>query len=275
MILRLGYDIQFQIPSPVTMVAMLNVHPTRAADLRALDELQVAPGTYVESFLDTFGNRCARFVAQPGTLRLSNMTLVEDQGFPDPANYSAREVPVQQLPVDNLRYLLSSRYCEVDRFPIIATELFGGIAPGWGRVQAICDWVHAKVTFGYQFARPTKTALDVFAERSGVCRDFQHLAVTFCRALNIPARYATGYLGDIRVPASPAPMDFSAWFEAYLEDRWWTFDARYNCPRVGRVLMATGRDASDVAITTSFGMANLTSFSVVSEEITEENAHSA
>ena len=257
------------------MVAMLNVHPSRTADLRAPDELQVAPGTYVESFIDTFGNRCARFVAQQGTLRLSNVTLLEDPGFPDQVNYSAREVPVQQLPVDYLRYLLNSRYCEVDRFPIIATELFGGMAPGWGRVQAICDWIHSNVTFGYQFARPTKTALDVFAERSGVCRDFQHLAVTFCRALNIPARYATGYLGDIRVPAAPAPMDFSAWFEVYLEDRWWTFDARYNCPRVGRVLMATGRDASDVAITTSFGMANLTSFTVVSEEVTQENSQSA
>ena len=275
MMLRLGYDIQFQIPSPVTMVALLNVHPSRTPDLRAPDEVQVEPGTQVESFIDTFGNRCARFVAQPGTLRLSNLTLLEDSGFADQVNYNAREVPVQELPVDILRYLLNSRYCEVDRFATIATELFGGIAPGWGRVQAICDWVHAKVNFGYQYARPTKTALDVFAERFGVCRDFQHLGVTLCRALHIPARYATGYLGDIRVPAAPSPMDFSAWFEAYLEDRWWTFDARYNCPQVGRVLMATGRDASDVAITTSFGMANLTYFSVVSEEVMQENARNA
>ena len=275
MMLRLGYDIQFQIPSPVTMVALLNVHPSRTPDLRAPDEVQVEPGTQVESFIDTFGNRCARFVAQPGTLRLSNLTLLEDSGFADQVNYNAREVPVQELPVDILRYLLNSRYCEVDRCATIATELFGGIAPGWGRVQAICDWVHAKVNFGYQYARPTKTALDVFAERFGVCRDFQHLGVTLCRALHIPARYATGYLGDIRVPAAPSPMDFSAWFEAYLEDRWWTFDARYNCPRVGRVLMATGRDASDVAITTSFGMANLTYFSVVSEEVMQENARNA
>ena len=275
MMLRLGYDIQFQIPSPVAMVALLNVHPSRAPELRAPDEVQVEPGTQVESFIDTFGNRCARFVAQPGTLRLRNLTLLEDPGFADQVNYNAREVPVQELPVDILRYLLNSRYCEVDRFATIATELFGGIAPGWGRVQAICDWVHAKVNFGYQYARPTKTALDVFAERFGVCRDFQHLAVTLCRALHIPARYATGYLGDIRVPAAPSPMDFSAWFEAYLEDRWWTFDARYNCPRVGRVLMATGRDASDVAITTSFGMANLTYFSVVSEEVMQENARNA
>jgi transglutaminase-like putative cysteine protease len=275
MMLRLGYDIQFQIPSPVAMIALLNVHPSRVADLRSPDELRVEPGTQIESFIDGFGNRCTRFVAQQGTLRLSNLTLLEDPGFADQVNCGAREVPVQELPTHLLGYLLNSRYCEVDRFATIASELFGGIAPGWGRVQAVCDWVHEKVSFGYQYARPTKTALDVFGERSGVCRDFQHLAVTLCRALHIPARYATGYLGDIRVPAAPSPMDFSAWFEAYLEGRWWTFDARYNCPRFGRVLMAVGRDASDVAMTTSFGMANLTHFSVVSEELTRENARYA
>jgi transglutaminase-like putative cysteine protease len=275
MMLRLGYDIQFQIPSPVAMIALLNVHPSRVADLRSPDELHVEPRTRMESFIDGFGNRCTRFVAQQGTLRLSNLTLLEDRGFADQVNCGAREVPVQELPTHLLGYLLNSRYCEVDRFATIASELFGGIAPGWGRVQAICDWVHEKVSFGYQYARPTKTALDVFGERSGVCRDFQHLAVTLCRALHIPARYATGYLGDIRVPAAPSPMDFSAWFEAYLEDRWWTFDARYNCPRFGRVLMAVGRDASDVAMTTSFGTANLTHFSVVSDELALEIAHYA
>jgi transglutaminase-like putative cysteine protease len=267
MMLRLGYDIRFEIPSPVAMVALLNVHPSRVADLRAPDELRVEPETHVDSFIDSFGNRCTRFVARQGALRLSNSTVLEDPGFADRVSRDAREVPVQELPSDVLGYLLNSRYCEVDRFATIASELFGGVAPGWGRVQAICDWVHSKVNFGYQYARPTKTALDVFSERFGVCRDFQHLAVTLCRALHIPARYATGYLGDIRVPAAPSPMDFSAWFEVYLEDRWWTFDARYNCPRFGRVLMATGRDASDVAITTSFGMANLTYFSVISEEL--------
>jgi transglutaminase-like putative cysteine protease len=275
MMLRLGYDIQFEIPSSVAMVALLHVHPSRVADLRAPDELRVEPGTQVQSFIDSFGNRCSRFVAQQGTLRLSNSTLLQDPGFADPVNFNARELPVQEMPTHILGYLLNSRYCEVDRFSTIAAELFGGVTPGWGRVQAICDWVHEKVSFGYQYARPTKTALDVFAERFGVCRDFQHLAVTLCRALHIPARYATGYLGDIRVPAAPSPMDFSAWFEVYLENRWWTFDARHNYPRFGRVLMATGRDASDVAITTSFGMANLTSFTVVSEELTPENARYA
>jgi transglutaminase-like putative cysteine protease len=275
MMLRLGYDIQFQILSPVAIMALLNVHPSRAADLRAPDELRVEPETQVESFMDSFGNRCTRFVAQQGALRLSNSTLLHDAGFADQVRPDARELPVQELPYHILGYLLNSRYCEVDRFSMIASELFGNISPGWGRVQAICNWVHTKVSFGYQYARPTKTALDVFSERFGVCRDFQHLAVTLCRALHIPARYATGYLGDIGLPASPTPMDFSAWFEVYLEDRWWTFDARHNCPRIGRVLMATGRDASDVAMTTSFGMANLTHFTVVSEELTQENARYA
>src|SRR5882672_8615098 len=269
MMLRLGYDIRFEIPSPVAMVALLNVHPSRGADLRAPDELRVEPTTQVDSFIDSFGNRCMRFVAQQGALRLSNSTLLEDPGFADQVKNDARELPVQELPTHLLGYLLNSRYCEVDRFATIASELFGGVAPGWGRVQAICDWVHAKVNFGYQYARPTKTALDVFSERFGVCRDFQHLAVTLCRALNIPARYATGYLGDIGIPASSDPMDFSAWFEAYLEDRWWTFDARHNHPRIGRVLIATGRDASDVAMTTSFGVANLKHFAVVSEQLPE------
>lgn len=272
MVLRLGYDIRFDIPAPVAMVALLHVRPSRAADLRAPDEICIEPWIPAETFIDSFGNRCTRFVAQPGALRLSNSTLLEDAGFADAVNYSAREVPVHQLPHQVLGYLLNSRYCEVDRFATIATELFGGIPPGWGRVQAICDWVHSKVSFGYQYARPTKTALDVYAERFGVCRDFQHLAVTLCRALNIPARYASGYLGDIRVSPAPSPMDFSAWFEAYLEDRWWTFDARHNQPRFGRILMAVGRDASDVAMTTSFGTANLTQFTVVSEEIAPQNA---
>jgi transglutaminase-like putative cysteine protease len=275
MILRLGYDIQFEIPAPVAMVALLNVHPSRVADLRAPDELRVEPETPLESYLDSFGNRCARFVAQKGTLRLSNSTLIYDSGLADPVNPDARELPVQELPHEALRYLINSRYCEVDRFSAIAVELFGEAPRGWSRVQAVCDWVHTKVSFGYQHARPTKTALDVFTERFGVCRDFQHLAVTLCRALNIPARYATGYLGDIGVPASPSPMDFSAWFEVYLEDRWWTFDARHNQPRVGRVLMATGRDASDVAMTTSFGAANLSHFTVVTEQVPEKQATSA
>ena len=264
MLIRLAYDIQFDIPATVAMVALLNVHPSRVHDLMEPDELQTEPRLEVAHYIDSFGNRCARFVAPPGQLRLSNSTLLRDSGEPDAVNWSAREMAVGDLPNEILSYLLNSRYCEVDRFSSIAFELFGQVEPGWGRVQAICNWVHNKVTFIYQHARPTKTALDVYTERVGVCRDFQHLAITFCRALNIPARYATGYLGDIGVPVV-LPMDFSAWFEVYLDDRWWTFDARNNQPRIGRILMATGRDASDVAMTTSFGRADLRHFFVVTE----------
>jgi transglutaminase-like putative cysteine protease len=266
MLIRLGYDIQFDLPAPVPMVAMLHVHPSRTADLRAPDELQLTPAAPVNLYHDSFGNICSRFVADAGQLRLFNSTLIEDSGEPDLVNPAARQLPVQDLPSEVLRYLLASRYCEVDRLVNTAGILFGATQPGWSRVQAICDWVHSNITFGYNFASPTKTAQDVFADRRGVCRDFQHLAITFCRCMNIPARYAAGYLGDIGVPLTP-PMDFSAWFEAYLEDRWWVFDARNNSPRIGRVLMATGRDAADVAITTSFGTAWLKSFTVVTEEV--------
>ncbi|HEV3331944.1 MAG TPA: transglutaminase family protein [Bryobacteraceae bacterium] len=235
--------------------------------LREPDQLRTEPDVPLDLYTDSFGNVCSRFVAPAGRFRLFNSTVLEDSGEPDAINLNARQIAVQDLPTDVLRFLLASRYCEVDRFSDTAMHLFGSTQPGWQRVQAICDWVHQHVTFGYHYARPTKTALDVYSERTGVCRDFQHLAVTFCRCLGIPARYATGYLGDIGVPPAPSPMDFSAWFEVYLEDRWWTFDARHNQPRIGRVLMATGRDAADVAITTSFGAAPMSSFTVITDEV--------
>jgi transglutaminase-like putative cysteine protease len=272
MLLSLGYDMQFELPEPATCVAQLRVHPSRAAGLRTPDEVRVEPGGPLETYTDSFGNLCTRFEAQAGELRLSNSILLEDSGEPDAVAPHAAALPYAELPAETLRFLLPSRYCEVDSMAGAALDLFGSTPAGWGRVQAVCDWVHEKVAFGYGFARPTKTAVDVFTERQGVCRDFQHLAITFCRALGIPARYAAGYLGDIRIPAAPYPMDFSAWFEAYLEDRWWTFDARHNHPRVGRVLMATGRDAADVAFFTSFGRADLKKFVVVSEEVSEQAA---
>ena len=268
--IRLGYDISFDIPAAVPIVALLNVHPSRERDLLEPDQLRIEPDVHIDSFQDSFGNRCSRFVAPTGAIRLWNSTAIEDSGEVDAQNPEAREVPVEELPAGTLPFLLSSRYCEVDLLSNTAAELFGSIPKGWQRVQAICDWVHEKVTFGYGFARSTKTALDVYTERLGVCRDFQHLAITFCRCLNIPARYAAGYLGDIGVPPADTPMDFSAWFEAYLEDRWWAFDARHNCPRIGRVLMATGRDATDVAITTSFGSSRMTKFAVITDEIQDE-----
>lgn len=268
MLIRLGYDLQFEIPEPVAFVTMLHVHPSREADLLERDEMIVCPPTRCDTYIDTFGNRCTRFKAEAGMLQLKASLLIQDSGAPDPVPWDATFVPVENLPYDTLLYLMNSRYCEVDRLSSIALDLFGGFAPGLQRVLAINSWVNSKVVFGYSYARPTKTALDVFTERLGVCRDFQHLAVTFCRALNIPARYATGYLGDIGVPVT-GPMDFSAWYEVYLGNRWWTFDARHNWPRIGRVLMAVGRDASDVAITTSFGVANLKQFYVVSDEVQE------
>jgi transglutaminase-like putative cysteine protease len=272
MLIRLGYDIHFETAIQVPIVAMLNVHPSRTKDLLEPDQVRAEPEVEVSEYSDTFGNLCCRVLAPQGSIRLWNSTLVQDSGEPDPVEPSAQQLPIQQLPAEMLQYLLPSRYCEVDLLSNIAVELFGGTAPGWSRVQAICDWAQQKVTFGYNFARSTKTALDVYTERNGVCRDFQHLAITFCRALNIPARYATGYLGDIGVPPAPYPMDFSAWFEVYLDDRWWAFDARHNKPRIGRVLMATGRDAADVAITTAFGATRLTKFHVVTDEEKEASA---
>ena len=270
MLIRLGYDIRFQLASSVPIVALLNVHPSREKDLVEPDRLTVSPDVPVEEFIDGFGNRMTRFLSPEGELRLTNSTLIRDSGEPDPQDVGAPEVPVEELPTEVLPYLMNSRYCEVDLLTPVATELFGNVPRGYTRVQAICEWVHSKVTFGYHFARPTRTALDVYTERGGVCRDFQHLAVTFCRCLNIPARYVTGYLGDIGITLPPSPMDFSAWFEAYLGGRWWTFDARHNIPRIGRVLMAVGRDATDVALTTSFGRAQLLRFEVVSDEVKEE-----
>ena len=269
MLIRLGYDISFETSAEVPMIALLNVHPSRAHDLREPDELHLEPNVKADSYVDAFGNICTRFVLPAAGIRLFNSTLIEDSGEPDAQNPTARQLSIGDLPHDTLRFLLASRYCEVDLLSNTAHELFGDTKPGWERVQAICDWVHQKITFGYSFARSTKTALDVYTERLGVCRDFQHLAITFCRCMNIPARYASGYLGDIGIPPAPYAMDFSAWFEAYLEDRWWTFDARHNVPRQGRVLMAVGRDAADVAITTSFGSARLRNFAVVSDEVKE------
>jgi len=260
--IRCGYEMVFELPGPTPMLLALNVHPCRQADLLHPDPIRTEPEIPVERYVDGFGNPCARIVAPAGRLRLWTDTVARDSGLPDPVVPDAQEVCVADLPTEALQFLLGSRYCEVDSLSDTAWRLFGHTPRGWHRVQAVVEWVHRHVTFGYEFARSTKTAREVLGERCGVCRDFQHLAITFCRALGIPARYATGYLGDIGVDPNPNPMDFSAWFEAYLGGRWYTFDARHNRPRIGRILMATGRDATDVALTTSFGSATLTSFRV-------------
>jgi len=270
MLLRLGYTIELTLSQPMAVVAIVNVHPSRVKDLREPDQVQIFPEVHFDELNDTFGNRCVRFQAPAGTLRLSNSTLIEDSGDPDPIPLGAPQHAIEKLPPDVIQFLIASRYCEVDRLSGLAWQLFGNTPEGWPRVQAILDWVHSEVTFGYNFARSTKTAVDVSVEKQGVCRDFQHLAIALCRAMHIPARYATGYLGDIRIPPVPCPMDFSAWFEVYLGGRWWACDARHNTPRVGRVLMATGRDAADVALTTTFGLSWLKSFEVVSYELEDE-----
>lgn len=267
MLIRIGYDLMFDLPAPTAIVLLLRVHPTREPSLRAPERIRLEPAVECDEFTDAFGNRAIRVLAPAGRLRLLNDAVVEDSGEPDPVQSNARQLPIEELPTDTLQFLLASRYCEVDRLIDTAWKLFGTTTPGWARVQAVVEWCHANVEFGYPHARPTKTAYDVFTERKGVCRDFTHLAITFCRCLNIPARYLTGYLGDIGVPAVPDPMDFSAWFEVYLDGRWWTFDARHNRPRIGRVLMARGRDAVDVALTTSFGTTFLERFVVVTEEV--------
>jgi transglutaminase-like putative cysteine protease len=271
MLIRIGYDLQFDISAPVAFVAQLRVHPSRVADLREPDQLLIEhSGGAIAShdYSDTYGNICTRFLAPAGHLRLWNSSLIEDSGEPDPIPVDAAEIPPAELPDEVLYFLLSSRYCEVDLLSAVAHELFSSAGSGWAKVAAICNWVNLKVTFNYGMTRPTKTALDVFTERVGVCRDFQHLAVTFCRCMNIPARYVAGYLGDIGVPYT-TPMDFSAWFEVYLGGRWWACDARHNRPRVGRILMATGRDAADVAFLTSFGGSTLTKFEVTTDEVPE------
>jgi transglutaminase-like putative cysteine protease len=265
--IRIGYELVYDCPQPTPMMLMLSVHHSRAADLAVPDLLVTDPLLPVHAYHDLFGNWCSRIVAPAGRTRLHASGVVYDSGAPDPVVADARQHTIDDLPDDSLVFLLGSRYCETDRLADIAWELFGKTPLGWGRVQAICDYVHERIVFGYEHARSSRTAWEGYCDRTGVCRDFAHLAVAFCRCMNIPARYCTGYLGDIGVPADPAPMDFSAWFEVYLGGAWHTFDARHNHPRIGRVLMARGRDAADVAISTTFGPNTLAGFKVVCEEV--------
>jgi len=267
MLIRIGYDIAYEVSAPTPMLLMLYVHPERMKDLRAPERLITQPAVDVENYTDNFGNRCAKIVAPPGLIRLYYDNVIEESGLPEPIALNAEQHLVQDLPLEVLPFLLPSRYCEVEKLNEIAWQLFGTTPPGWARVQAVCDWVHEHVTFGYEFAREDRTAWEVFDERRGVCRDFMHLALTFCRCLNIPARYATGYLGDIGVPPSPTAMDFSAFFQAYLGGRWHAFDARHDERRIGRVAMGYGRDAVDVALTTTFGKHVLRKFQVWTDEI--------
>jgi transglutaminase-like putative cysteine protease len=265
--IRAGYDIAFQCFQETPMVLMLSIEPARAANLLSEHTIRFSPDVPSRDYVDMFGNTCTRIDAPPGLIEIRNDFLIFDSGLPDEVAPDARQFEVSELPDDILIYLLGSRYCDTEKLSELAWSLFGTVVPGWQRVQAICDYVHERISFGYHHARNDRTAWEGHEERVGVCRDFAHLAVTLCRCMNIPARYCTGYLGDIGVPVDPSPMDFSAWFEAYLDGRWFTFDARHNHPRIGRIVMARGRDAADVAISTNFGAVQLERFSVITEEV--------
>jgi transglutaminase-like putative cysteine protease len=265
--IRIGYELTYDCPQPTPMILVLHVHFTRVSDLLMADLLRTDPPLAIGEYRDPFGNWCSRIVAPAGRTRVRSDALINDTGWSDAVVRGAAQTPIDSLPEETLVFLLGSRYCETDRLSAIAWQMFGNGPTGWGRVQAICDFVHSHVSFGYAHARPTKTAWEVYRERTGVCRDFAHLAVALCRCMNIPARYCTGYLGDVGVPPADTPMDFSGWFEAYLDGAWYTFDARHNTPRVGRVLIARGRDAADVAISTAFGPNVLSGFKVWTDQV--------
>ncbi len=265
--IRVGYELVYQCPQPTPMIVTLNIHYSRSSDVLTPDHLMLSPSVPIRAYRDSFGNWCNRIVAPQGSLRLTSDAVVSDSGAPDPVLPWLEQRPVETLPEETLLFLLGSRYCETDLLSEIAWSLFGNGPTGWQRVQAICDFVHGHITFGYGSSSATKSALQAYQDRRGVCRDFAHLAVALCRCMNIPARYCTGYLGDMGLPPPYSPMDFAAWFEAYLGDGWYTFDPRNNTPRIGRILIARGRDAADVALTTSFGVSTLESFRVWTDEV--------
>jgi transglutaminase-like putative cysteine protease len=265
--LRVGYELIYDCPQPTPMVLMLSIHHSRVADIVVPDRMSAEPQVPMTSYYDGFGNWCTRLVAPAGRLRLTASALLNDTGEPDPMTVSATQHPVEELPEESLVFLLGSRYCETDRLAGIAWDLFGTSPTGTDRIQAICDYVHHHISFNYQDARATRTAWEALQEGKGVCRDYAHLAIAFCRCMNIPARYCTGYLSDIGTPPPYAPPDFAAWFEAYIGGRWQAFDPRNNTPRIGRVLIARGRDATDVAISSTFGPNTLAGFTVWTDEV--------
>ncbi len=268
MLIRIGCEIAFRFPQPTALVVLLYQHLSSASKIRMPERLEVDPPVPISEFVDSFDNRCGRLFVPSGRVVLRNDATVEVSGQPDLQVWNAQQHNVEDLPSEVLRFLLASRYCEVDsELKDFAGQMFNSTLPGWSRVQSICSFVYQHIRFDYQQARANRTALEAFRERTGVCRDYTHLAITLCRCMNIPARYCTGYLGDIGVPPSSAPMDFSAWFEAYLGGKWHSFDPRNNVPRIGRVLMARGRDAADAALTTAFGVSQLESFKVWTHEV--------
>jgi transglutaminase-like putative cysteine protease len=276
MLIRYGYEITMTVAQPTAMVCLLSVHDDHAKAIRVPERVFTTPIIPTTTYRDLFDNRCRRLVAPAGDLTLWGDATIEDSGVPKAADPGAREIAVAELPDECLVYLMGSRYCETDKLSQAAWDLFGALAPGWGRVQAVCDFVHNHIRFDYQQARSTRTAFEAFNERIGVCRDYAHLALTLCRCLNIPARYINGHMGDIGVPVVD-PMDFSAWIEVYLDGGWRTFDPRNNIPRIGRIVVARGRDAADIPLIMSFGPHLLKSFRVWTYEVVDlpaaENAN--
>jgi transglutaminase-like putative cysteine protease len=266
---RAGYELIYSFPQPTPIILVVNIHDSRAADIVVPDRLTAEPSVPITSYHDAFGNLCHRLLAPEGHLRLFADGVIRDSGMPDRIVPAAEQDFVEDLPEEAIMFLLGSRYCETDLLSQIAWQLFSGTTPGYRRVQAICDYVHNHIVFNYQNARATRSAAEAFNGRTGVCRDYAHLAITFCRCMNIPARYCTGYLSDAGMPPPYGVGDFAAWFEAWIGGRWHTFDPRNNVPRIGRILMARGRDASDVAIATTFGPNTLESFKVWTDEIPE------
>jgi len=273
--IRYGFNIEIDVTQPTTILTAMDVEARRRGHIRHERPLKTTSIVRTERYTDSFGNLCRRLIAAPGTVSLALEGIIEDSGVPDPVVPDAEQIDVSTLPVDTLPFLLASRYCETELLTQVAWSNFGHIQGGWTRVQAICDFVHGHLTFGYPEARATRTAFEAFNERVGVCRDFTHLAVALCRCLNIPARYCNGYLGDIGVPADPAPMDFNAWFEAYLGGRWYVFDARHNMARIGRITVARGRDAMDIPMLQTFGQHVLRRFEVITEEVIDQPYHMA
>ena len=267
MLIQAGYEIRFETQGPTPLLAMLSVHPSRNRDFVTPHRVISSPDVPMYDYIDPYGNICTRLTVPPGGVTLSTAFTIRDSGEPDRRAPDGPQMPVEELPDETIQFLLGSRYCETDRLMQMAWAQFGGIMSARGRVEAIVDFVHDHIEFGYHFARPDKTAWNGYQERQGVCRDYAHLAITLCRCMNLPARYCTGYLGDIGVPVSDAPMDFSAWFDVFIDGDWYMYDARHAIPRIGRILMARGRDATDAALTTNFGPAQLTMFRVVTEEV--------
>lgn len=270
--IHVGYEMSYLCVQPTPLLLMLNIHYSHAGAIVRPDHLTVSPAVPITAYRDGFGNWCSRLEAPAGHTRISTSAVVRSTVMPEQPVTSARQHPIGELPAETLVFLLASRYCETDLLMETAWSRFGHTPLGWGRVQAVCDFVHQHLRFDYASARPTRTAMDAYNERTGVCRDYAHLAIAFCRCLNIPARYCTGYLSDIGLPPDSSPMDFAGWFEAYLGGRWHVFDPRNNAPRTGRILIASGRDAIDVAISTAFGPNTLTSFKVICEPVARQSS---